>query len=87
MSAVLGSPLPRLRGVTGELARQNAMRNPRRTSGTAAALMVGVAIVTLFTVVASSIKATINEEVSQSFGGDLVVATPAASVAAASTRR
>jgi putative ABC transport system permease protein len=75
MSAILGSPLPRLRGVTGELARQNAMRNPRRTSGTAAALMVGVAIVTLFTVVASSIKASIDEEVSRSFGGDLVVAT------------
>lgn len=75
MSAILGSPLPRLRGVTGQMARQNAMRNPRRTAGTASALMVGVAVVTLFTVVAASIKASIDEEVSRSFGGDLVVAT------------
>ena len=42
-SAVLGAPLARLRGVTGALARQNAMRNPRRTAATASALMVGVA--------------------------------------------
>ena len=54
-------PAPRLRGVTGQLARENAMRNPRRTAGTAAALMVGVAVVTLFTVFAASIKASIDE--------------------------
>src|SRR5439155_791172 len=37
-SRVIGAPLRLLRGVTGSLARENAMRNPRRTSGTAAAL-------------------------------------------------
>ena len=72
---VVGWPLPRLRGVTGALARENAMRNPRRTSGTAAALMVGVGMVTLFTVFAASIRASIDESVSRSFGGDLVVST------------
>ena len=72
---VLGWPLPRLRGVTGALARQNAMRNPRRTAGTAAALMVGVGVVTLFTVFAASIRTSIDEGVSRSFGGDLVVTT------------
>jgi putative ABC transport system permease protein len=75
MSAVLGAPLPALRGVTGALARQNAMRNPRRTAGTASALLVGVAVVSLFTVLASSIKSSIDEEVSRTFDGDLVVAT------------
>ncbi|MGH8975883.1 MAG: FtsX-like permease family protein, partial [Acidimicrobiia bacterium] len=72
-AGVIGWPLPRLRGVTGHLARQNAMRNPRRTAGTASALMVGVAVVTLFTVVAASIKQSIDDSVARSFGGDLVV--------------
>jgi putative ABC transport system permease protein len=72
-SSLLGAPLARLRGVTGSLARGNAMRNPRRTSGTAAALMVGVGVVTLFTVFAGSLKASVDESVSKSFGGDLVI--------------
>ncbi len=71
----LGSPLPRLRGIAGALARQNAMRNPRRTSGTAAALLVGVGVVTLFTVFAASLKASIDHSVSTSFGGDLTIST------------
>ena len=74
-AAAIGWPLRRLRGVTGGLARENAMRNPRRTSGTAAALMVGVGVVTLFTVFAASIRASIDDSVSESFGGDLVVST------------
>src|SRR5919106_4032953 len=74
-SGIIGAPLRWLRGVTGSLARQNAMRNPRRTSGTAAALMVGVGVVTLFTIFAASIKAAIDDSVSQSFKGDLVVST------------
>jgi putative ABC transport system permease protein len=74
-SGVIGAPLRWLRGVTGSLARQNAMRNPRRTSGTAAALMVGVGVVTMFTIFAASIKAAIDNTVSQSFKGDLVVST------------
>jgi putative ABC transport system permease protein len=71
----LGAPLPRLRHMTGQLARENAMRNPRRTAATAAALMVGVAVVTLFTVFAASVKASVDETVSKQFGGDLVIAT------------
>ena len=72
-SGVIGWPLPRLRGVAGSLARRNAMRNPRRTAGTAAALMVGVGVVTLFTIFAASLKTAIDDSVSQSFTGDLVV--------------
>ena len=72
---LLGAPLPRLRHTTGQLARENAMRNPRRTAATAAALMVGVAVVTLFTVFAASVKASVDEAVSKQFGGDLVIAT------------
>jgi putative ABC transport system permease protein len=74
-SGVIGSPLRWLRGVTGSLARQNAMRNPRRTSGTAAALMIGVGVVTLFTIFAASLKTAIDDSVSKSFTGDLVIST------------
>src|SRR4029077_20067141 len=41
LSRALGAPIQRLKGVTGSLARENAMRNPKRTSATAAALMIG----------------------------------------------
>ena len=51
------------------------MRNPRRTAGTASALMVGVAVVTLFTVFAASLKASVDDAVERSFAGDLVVTT------------
>ncbi|GLW73388.1 ABC transporter substrate-binding protein [Kitasatospora phosalacinea] len=74
---VLGAPLPRLRGVTGALARRNAARNPGRTAATATALMVGVAVVTLFTVFGASVKATLDDTVSRSFAGDLAVTAPA----------
>jgi putative ABC transport system permease protein len=70
---ILGAPVARLRGVSGALARRNAMRNPRRTASTASALMIGVCVVTLFTVFAASLKASIDHSVSASFRGDLVV--------------
>ncbi len=74
-AALLGL-LPRsLRGQTGRLARRNAMRNPNRTASSASALMVGTAVVALFTTFGASIKATIEQTVDQDFGGDLVVVT------------
>ena len=74
-ASVLGRPVARFRKMTGQLARENAMRNPRRTAATASALMVGVAVVTLFTVFAASVKAAIDDTVSKQFTGDLVIAS------------
>jgi putative ABC transport system permease protein len=73
VSFVVGGIARRLRGVTGQLAQRNVQRSPRRTAGTAAALLVGVGIVTVFACVASSLSATITDTVDRSFGGDLVV--------------
>jgi putative ABC transport system permease protein len=73
VSALLGTPATALRGATGSLARRNAMRNPRTTAGAATALMVGVAVVTVFTVLGASIKASIGEVVRSDFHGDLVI--------------
>jgi putative ABC transport system permease protein len=61
------------RGITGRLARENAMRQPGRTMVTAAALMVGLALVTFVAVLADGTKASIDRAVSRSFAGDLIV--------------
>jgi putative ABC transport system permease protein len=72
-AAVIGAPIAALRGQNGRLARRNAMRNPKRTSGTASALMIGTAVVALFASLGTSIKASIGDLVEESFGGDLVI--------------
>jgi putative ABC transport system permease protein len=72
-AAVLGAPHAAWLGVSGVLARRNAMRNPRRTAGTAVALMIGVAVVSLFTVVATSLSESIADAVEEQLAGDLVI--------------
>ena len=57
LAAAIGWPL-RLRGVPGDLARQNAMRNPRRTASTATALMIGLTLVISMGVFSASLKAS-----------------------------
>jgi putative ABC transport system permease protein len=61
------------RGITGRLARENSIRQPGRTLVTAAALTVGLALVTFVAVLADGTKATIDRAVSRSFAGDLIV--------------
>ncbi len=75
---VLGLPIARLTGVTGEMARENAMRNPKRTARTGGALMVGVALVAGITVIAASIKDWVRDTFEESFTGDFVVSTKTA---------
>jgi putative ABC transport system permease protein len=56
--AVLGWPATRIGGAAGALAQDNARRNPQRTASTAAALMIGLALVTLVSILASGILAS-----------------------------
>jgi putative ABC transport system permease protein len=81
----VGIPVTIGQGVVGRLARHNASRDPKRMASTSSALMVGVAVVTLFTVFGASIKASIDQSVSQSFGGDLVISTSSFSSGGVST--
>jgi putative ABC transport system permease protein len=60
-------------GITGQLARENSIRQPGRTLITAAALTVGIALVAFVAVLADGTKATINQAVSRSFAGDLII--------------
>jgi putative ABC transport system permease protein len=69
----MGALLPRLKGVTGRLAAENAARSPKRTSATASALLISVALVGFITVFASSAKASVSQEVSRGFAGDFAV--------------
>jgi putative ABC transport system permease protein len=73
VASALGWPLEKLRGLTGRLARENAERNPSRTAVTAAALMIGLALVTFVTVLAAGLRASINDTVDKNFAGDLVL--------------
>jgi putative ABC transport system permease protein len=72
---VLGAPVARFRGVSGELARDNAARNPRRTASTAFALMIGVGLVTFFLVLNASVRQSIDEALSSGFRGDFIITT------------
>ena len=76
ISGALGIPIQRLKGVTGLLARENAIRNPKRTSATAAALMIGVALVGLITVFAASARASVNAAIDRSMKADYVITSP-----------
>jgi putative ABC transport system permease protein len=58
LASLLGRPAQALGGAAGGLARRNAMRNPGRTVATATALTIGIALVTLVTVVAAGLKDT-----------------------------
>jgi putative ABC transport system permease protein len=70
IARVIGSPLPRLFGVAGKLARDNSMRTPRRTASTAAALMVGLGLVAGVTVLASSVKASADQQIDRTLAAD-----------------
>jgi putative ABC transport system permease protein len=77
LASAIGAPL-RLRGVPGDLARQNAMRNPRRTASTAAALMIGLTLVVSMGVFASSLKASFSDILGDSTNADLYLTTASA---------
>ena len=79
LAAIAGWPLERMRRLIGRLARENSQRNPGRTAVTAAALMIGLALVAFVTVFAAGLKSSIASAVDDNFQGDLVSRTATAS--------
>jgi putative ABC transport system permease protein len=63
------------RRLPGRLGRENAVRNPRRTAATAAALMIGLALISAVTVLGSSLKASVAKTISGAVGADFVLNT------------
>ncbi|MEV7795585.1 FtsX-like permease family protein [Streptomyces sp. NPDC087512] len=70
---VLSAVLLRAFGPVGRMAERNALRNPRRTGATGAALMIGLALVACLSVVGSSMVASATSELDKTVGADFIV--------------
>ncbi|MET8447809.1 FtsX-like permease family protein [Streptomyces sp. NPDC005209] len=70
---VISAVLLRAFGPVGRMAERNALRNPRRTGATGAALMIGLALVACLSVVGSSMVASATNELDKSVGADFIV--------------
>jgi putative ABC transport system permease protein len=70
---VVGLPARRAGGVAGEIASANAVRNPGRTASTAAALMIGLTLVTVVAVLGSGLRVSTQKAVSDQISADYVV--------------
>ena len=73
LAAVVGWPAQRFGGMAGELARENAIRNPSRTASTAAALMIGLALVTVVAVLGGALRNSTEGAVRDQVAADYVV--------------
>jgi putative ABC transport system permease protein len=73
VSAIVGWPLGKLRGLTGTLAQKNAGRNPKRSAVTAFALMIGVGLVSFFLIFNSSIRASIDKVLDDTFAASFLI--------------
>lgn len=65
----------RLFGSIGNLAGQNSLRNPRRTTATASALMIGLSLACTMAIVGDSAKASVDKTIEENFVGDYVVSS------------
>ncbi|WP_068251152.1 ABC transporter permease [Janibacter corallicola] len=71
--AALGAVYRGIFGSVGRMAQQNTVRNPGRTAATASALMIGMTLVALMGVVASSAKASIDKQIEETFRADFIL--------------
>ncbi|MFE9017069.1 ABC transporter permease [Streptomyces sp. NPDC007808] len=70
---VLGGAFPALFGSIGRMSQGNALRNPRRTGATAAALMIGLALVGGMSVASASMTRSFDQQIDKTLGADFVV--------------
>jgi putative ABC transport system permease protein len=73
IAGLVGWPIEKLRGITGLLARENTLRNPSRTTTTAAALMIGLALVTFVATFAAALNKSFEKALDEAFVGDLAL--------------
>ncbi|MEV6786804.1 ABC transporter permease [Streptomyces sp. NPDC051098] len=70
---VLGGAFPKVFGSVGRMSQRNALRNPRRTGATAAALMVGLALVGGLSIASASMTKSFDDQIDKTLGADFVV--------------
>jgi putative ABC transport system permease protein len=75
LAAVVGFPSERIGGIAGRLARENAVRSPGRTATTAAALMIGLALVTFVAVLGDGLRASIVDTLNRDLVADYVLSS------------
>ena len=73
LARVVGIPARRAGGAAGKLAERNAQRNPGRTAATAAALMIGIALVTFISVLANGLRVSNSDAIERQIQSDLIV--------------
>ncbi len=73
LARIVGIPARRIGGAAGKLAEGNAMRDPGRTASTAAALMIGIALVTFVGVLAQGLRVSNSDAIERQIQADLVV--------------
>src|SRR5579864_257291 len=73
VSRALGAPLPKISGISGKLGRENAMRNPRRTASTAAALMIGLGLIGFVSIFSASVKASAASALERTLRADYAI--------------
>lgn len=73
LALAIGAPLTKIKGITGNLARENAARNPRRTATTGAAVMIAVSLVGFITIFAASANASISSAIDQQLKTDYII--------------
>jgi putative ABC transport system permease protein len=73
LARLAGAPGKLVGGVAGKLARENAMRSPGRTASTAAALMIGLALVTFVSVLSAGLNRSIEVAIRKQGSADYVV--------------
>jgi putative ABC transport system permease protein len=73
LAKVVGIPARRIGGVAGQLAEGNAQRNPGRTAATAAALMIGIALVTFVAVLAHGLRISNSDAIERQIRADLII--------------
>ena len=69
----VGIPAKRIGGAAGKIAERNAQRNPGRTAATAAALMIGIALVTFISVLANGLRVSNSDAIERQIQSDLIV--------------
>ena len=74
---LFATPVRQLRGLSGQLAEENATRSARRTANTAAGLMIGTAVIAAALLLASSITTSTTKILDKGMRADLLVSTGA----------
>jgi putative ABC transport system permease protein len=76
VAGAIGKPIQKMFGTPGKIARDNAMRSPRRTARTASALMIGVALISAAALFTASVRDTFGRILDRSVTADFIVSNP-----------